>query len=225
MPKDYVRSKQIGAPPDYKREVLLMDDFDGSMNWSVSGTGAGYGAEHIEDAAYFGEKGLHLYTRPADCAVGDICTIEKYIDYPITDLLVFRARIGIPVLDTVGTFLMVLDIYDGTTRNQAVIRYEPFYRYMYYLDISGEFLKIDGYRQYLEDGFWTTFEYAIDCSTKEYIYVLFNGIKTDLTGIRFDVIGATTSKRAELWIRVTTRLEEQTSLYLDALYAGELEHI
>lgn len=71
--------------------AIFHDDCSGTEPYLVTGTGTGFQASYVTEAAFLGLNGLKVQTRETDAAVGDWC--KAIIHLPANKLPIIRAQL------------------------------------------------------------------------------------------------------------------------------------
>ena len=215
----------INADPQFKRGILMLDEAEGTCHWTGSGDGADFVVDYHVDAAIFGTKGLLIQTRSTTPAEDDQVAVVQYVTFPETDLLITRFRIRIPTVSTVKRFTVHTQFHDGTNLLTAGIGYNNETHALSYYNAAGGWTGIDGYTATTADGFTSIMELILDQANKNYLSVLFKGLRTDLSGLSFYTSAASTLKDLYIQFLLDTAGAAQAEIHLDSIYVGELEQL
>lgn len=225
MSKDFTPDKLISADLMFAKGILLLDQCEHPVLWTLAGTGSDYDMTIVDEAAYFGRRGLRLRTKETTPAANDTVTATKKIAFPETNLLVYRLFLCAPDVSQTLAFWIRADFNDGSNAYAAAIKWLPNGPALQYLDSAGNYQTITGYGQTSVDGNWINLEMVLSLTTHTYISVTFNGIKTALTDIAFYDEGAAATLYHDFQIGQIAQGAARSVVYIDAIYIGEFLNI
>lgn len=211
----------IGIEAQYKRGVLFLDNMEYTTPYVVTGTGSDFAVAVAPGAKLFGEKGLEMKTRSTSPAEDDIVTAKIQICYPESDRLVTRLRIGIPDISQTKDVQVTLTILNGMREYLAGIKYDAEAKKLYFWSAGGAWVEFTGYGYTIYDTFWTILDIGIDLGKLEYLFCLFMGAETDMSGTAFQNVGVSAGRSIELSIVDTALTAAVSVVFIDSLYIGE----
>lgn len=221
MGRDHLGQFLLNSNANFGRGIMLLEDCEGTFNWTVSGTGGDDTHEYATAAAFIGTNGIHMKTRVTSAATNDTLRIAKILDYPASGLIVFRARFNWP--DNSNVALMRLDL--DVSRGNQLIRYrivlEPGAPEIYYLDSGNNEVDNGGGLKRVYDNQWGAVELVVDANNGEYRYVQQQGWKWDLSGQAGYEVSQPDEKGVTLAFELVASSEAPAEAYLDQIYLGE----
>lgn len=207
------------------RGMLLLDDCEGTLLWTISGTGADFAGTFETGAAFHGTKGLQLVTRVTDPADNDVCKALRYLAYPAAKLVVGRVLIGVPDVSVVRYIEFDLHTFDGSKEYQASVIWRPNTPRMEFKNSAGNNETLAGYGQAFPDGAWTTFAFGFEVDTMKYLFAELNGIRKDLSAEGIYEVGASSDRCVTMSITLVTIGAALATAYFDSIYCGQYLNI
>ena len=196
MSRDYFGNYPIVAGLGFSRDVLLLDDCEGTMTWEVSGTGGDDVHEYLAAAAWQGTYGMHLKTRTTGTTVDDYVLAQKLFDWPSTNLLVARLRVTPVVVANTKGITITLAADDGSDGYTGAIKLAPDGSKVYYSNSAGSWVELTDLAMTYYALHWLTVELALDLKAHTYRHLRFNGWETDLSTLSLKAAGASASRGA-----------------------------
>jgi len=221
MSRDYFGNLPVVAGMAFSRDILLLDDCEGTFTWQTAGTGGDDVHEYLAAAAYAGTAGLHLKTRTTDAAENDLLLAQKWFGYPETGLLVARAKIASPSWAAVKAINFIAVHGDGARNYNGQLKYTPATGVVAYANAAGVATAIAALAHLELEYQFTTWELVIDCRTHQYLSVAINGLRASLVGVALWDSAAATQRYAGLALSLTTSGAAPAELYASHIYAGE----
>jgi len=221
MSRDYFGNLPVAAGMGFARDVLLLDDCEGSFTWTPTGTGGDDVHEYLAAAAYAGTAGLHLKTRTTAAAEDDWLQVTKALSYPESGLLVLRAKIAMPAQANLKSVSLVLSEAAGTTCYLAQAKWTPGTPKVEYVDAAGDLIQIPALANKPLDTAFSTIELAIDCRAHQYLSLAINGLRADLAGLGLYNAGAETYRYSAVVLKIVASAGAPAELYASHIYVGE----
>jgi hypothetical protein len=222
MPREYFGNLPIVAGMTFTRDVLYLDDCEGTCNWSKTATDANATITHETAAALMGTYGLQLYSGDADPAEDDVVSAVKVFGHSGSDLLICRLRVASPEVGLWKTIDLKLQCGDGTEYYLATLRWSIVDAKVYYLNSAGTYTAIAALAQTTQDNQWLTLELAIDLGDHQYLSITINGNTADLTGTALQHPGASSNRYTQLTLTGTVAGAAAATAYFDMIYLGEI---
>ncbi len=221
MPRDHVGLYPVSSQMGFSRGIILLDDAEGTFNWTVTGTGSDFAASYETDAAFMGTKGIKLVTKTTTPAENDSCQIERFMPYPEADLLTMRMRCCLPLVSNVKYVMFSVYTYDGERLYQAEMLWQPKDGGVYMAVEHLQSIEIPGSNWEVVNGAWVTMEFTVNLKDKKYISAMFNGTRADMSAHLIEVLSASTKRYMRINAKVVADGAAQTTIYCDFIYAGE----
>lgn len=223
--RDHLGNPFFSGRPEFARGVLLMDDCEGALTWTKSGTAGDSTLSLDAEAAFYGATGMKLVSRTTGAAAGDTIQAYKGVDIPESGLLVFRAKIRCPNTARLDKIDLSAAVYIGATYKEAVLRWDEQLGKLQYKDDTGAFVDLMTGGPNAYQGTWTTMELMIDTRAFRYIRARYNGQVYDLDGINLLSAAAANLRQCLLRITASTETAFPVTLHADCIYAGEYEDL
>jgi len=181
--RDHLGNFALASNMHFARGVLLLDDCEGGMWWTPSGTGGDDVHELSTEAAFTGAKSLKTATRTTSAAVHDNVALARYMSRSESGLVAMRLMIMMP--DVSATYSIELNLYDYTIPDiyQGSLRWYPNIPLLQYVDAANDAQPIPGADLTVLDNQWVNMELIIDCHGHQYLTARLDGAVFDLTGL------------------------------------------
>ena len=222
MPRDFFGNYPIVAGLGFSRDVLLLDDCEGTMTWEVGGTGGDDVHEYLAAAAWQGTYGMHLKTRTTGTTVDDYVIAQKLFDWPATDLLVARLRVTPVVVANTKGITITLAADDGSDGYTGAIKLAPAGSKVYYYNSAGAYVELTDLAMTYYALHWLTAELAIDLKAHTYLHVRLNGQEVDLSTSSLQAAGASASRGAYLQLAAIASAAGPGELYADNIVVHQI---
>lgn len=222
MPRDYFGNLPLVAGMGFSRDILLLDDCEGTMTWSISGTGGDDVHEFAAAAAWQGAYGLRLKTRTTLAAQDDYVAAAKLYQYPASGLLVARLRVAPLTAAAIKRIGLLLLIDDGTIIHQASLNLMCSAGTTQHLNSAGTYTAIAAMAMTYLGTQWYTIELAIDCAAKTYLHARLNGIHVDLSAQALYTPGAAAARGAQTGLLVVAAAAAAAEIYADNIVTHEI---
>lgn len=168
MGKEYLPQVQVLSTLPSPADVILADDFEGILKWSINWTGGGFGKKNPA-AAYLGNYGLQLKTRETDATIDDYVEATQYPGMIRGKHFEASIRIHNAWDPFVGGILLWFLVWDPTKRTSYGFRYDFKEGKWYYLDANNDWSHLSGLTQRPDDMTWNVPKLIIDASKREYL--------------------------------------------------------
>jgi len=225
MPSSRLTANQIGAALQFKREVMFMDDFEQTIPYTITGTGADFAAAIETGSVYIGTKGMLMSTKLTTPAADDYVSLAKKICFGLSGRVVIRVRIGIVTIAHLKDFQVFISYCATTTGFKGGLKYDATVPDLKYYNSTGGWTGIAGTAYNFEDDAWITMEFQIDMGTARYLPVTFGGHLFDFAGPYMKNMGAVNKRQMTIEFIATAAGANKAYLRLDSLYVGELINI
>lgn len=221
MPGGSTGGFNVGSSLQYERGILLLEDCEGIDVWDGSGTGSDYAVDFITQAAFYGSKGLQIQTKTTTPTDGDVVAATRLLPMPAGDRVVIRMRVQTVFISTLDHYYAKFHVHDGSREYAAAIRVSLATPKLEYLDLGGSWVEVSGYGQKGTNYSWHILEFQVDVGSKEYLSVLYQGIETDLSGIKYQDVGASVLRYTKIELAAEAAAGDSVKVYFDAIYVGE----
>jgi len=222
MPRDYFGNYPIVSGLGFSRDVLLLDDCEGTCAWTKNAIDANATVTFETAAAFTGTYGLQLYSGDATPELGDTVTATRSLSYPEVGLLVARCRLAIPTLATLAYLDLILQAWDGAHEYYGTLRLDPNTPETSYVGADGNWHALADLAYTPYAGAWMTLELALDVAAKRYLHAIYGGTKVDLSALDLYDAGAQSPRMSQVQLQVTTAGAAATTAYADNIYVGQI---
>jgi hypothetical protein len=221
MGQEFFQSRIVESSFGFGRGILLLEDCEGYIQWSKSGTGGDDILTMSNVAAFRGSYGMRLKTRTTGAAAGDEIFASRCLGWPESGRLVYRARIR-PVGDAaIASVGLQLAVGNGVRIHLAGLAYYPNTGEVKYVDDTGGWVAIAALGQLILDIEWVSVEIVLDVLTFAYVSVCCNGLRASLAGVGMYDSGASTRRYVNPGVQVLTAGAAPAEAYADDFYVGE----
>lgn len=204
MGRDAKSGELIRTTFGFESETLLVEDCEGANNWSVSGTGAGYGLNWAASCAKSGEYGAELFTRIFGAAADDTVLAERRFGWPEQGQVVVRLGLWWTVPSLVKTTVVALGISQAGGVWTASVRANPYIAKLDYLGSGGSYTVLsDRVGQYASMS-WYVLEFAVDLTLKEWLWIRWEGVLYDMTGVALRKVSSTGSRGLSIGVETSS---------------------
>ena len=221
MPLDHTGLYPVSSQMGFSRGVVLLDDCEGTFNWTATGTGSDFAASYETDAAFMGTKGMKLVTKTTTPADGDYVQVRRYMPYPEADLMTMRMRVALEQVSDCEYVYFIVYPYDGVNQYQASILWAPNAGAVWIRESGGGYIEIPGSVWAVVDGAWVTMEMTLNLADFKYVSAMFNGVRGDMSAFSMDPLGANTNRYMRFEIKIVAIGPAITTVFFDFIYAGE----
>lgn len=223
MSKDHLPPSMPRRLDGFNPDVLLLEDFEGAINWTVTGTGVNFGLDQSAVAARSGRYGARLYTRPLTPAALDQCQATRDYGLPHSGRETLSIHWAIPNPATCYAVVLAPIIYIGTGLIMPTIYYRPPLAQTYILDAAGLEYALPGCAFPTAAGAWQTMYLDLDLNAHCYLAAGVHGVHVDLAGMPCQFISFPTTSAQRIQFGTTAAGAAQTEAYFDDLlvYAQE----
>jgi hypothetical protein len=221
MGRDHFPNIPIGAGMGFARGVMLLDDCEGTMTWTVTGTGGDDVHLFATAAAWQGTYGMHLKSRTTAAAENDTVGVLKMFDYPGSGLLVARLRVCPVAVAAIKSINVHFRIDDGAQQYAAYFRLAISTGKVYYTDAAGNWIEIATMATTFTGGNWYTIELSIDCLAHKWLAARFNGFEYDASALPLYNDAATAGRFSLLGCYIIATDAPPAEIYADNIYVGE----
>lgn len=207
---------------DRRGDVVWLDDFESSLNkWFTSSSGAGGGVSASLTYARNGQTSA-LLTAGSDAAA--IATMEHSLPFPHLSRFGFEASESHPLdTDIIDYFI---DLFDGSTKTEFVIRQRIVINDVQYQDENGVFVTFTTTPTILASfTFFNASKIVVDFTSKEYVRLILNNVEYDLSGIAAKESASVS--RAQLIVRIRNigREGNNDKVYVDDVIVTQNEPV
>jgi len=181
--RDHLGNFALASNMHFARGVLLLDDCEGGMWWTPSGTGGDDVHELSTDAAFTGTKSLKTATRTTLAAANDNILLTRSMPRSESGLVAMRCMAM--MVDVSATYSIELNLSDdnGTDMINGALQWLPNTPQLQYLDAAGADQVIPGGALSVADGQWVNIELIIDCKDQQFLTARLDGAVFDLRGL------------------------------------------
>ena len=225
MSRDHIGAFNVNSNLNFAKGIMLLDNCEGTCNWTKAGTGADPVLDYNSAAAFIGTNGMRIQTRSTSPAQYDVCSATKIIHLPVSGYMKFRAMCNFPDVSLVQQLSMMLYLYHLTDIWKAELRLTPNTPTMQYMNAAGGATAIADMALKVADGQWFELEVGVDVTEHEYVAAQFNGIEVALSKIGFYDADDTTFTGANLFLEIGSAGAAQATAYFDQIYCGEYPDI
>ena len=220
MSRDFFGPIPVVSGLQFARDVLLLDDCEGTCAWTKNAIDANATVTFETAAAFAGVAGLQLYSGNADPEMNDYVTATRSLSYPEVGLLVARCRLAIPTLATLGSLDLILQAWDGAHEYYGTLRLDPNTPKTSYGGADGNWHTLADLAYTPYAGAWLTLELAVDVAAKKYLHAIYGGTKVDLSTLALYDAGAQSERMSQVQLEATTAGAAATTVYADNIYVG-----
>lgn len=219
MSRDHFTADLLTDKSAFTRDVLLLDNCEGTCLWTGEGTGADFTADFLAAAARRGLKGLRIKTRVTTPAAGDAVGAYRYFSCPETGVLLLRSWIALPTPGDVAALDFVSAIGHGVTMAYGGIWCNVTAGTTHRIDDTGGYTACPTLDFTWRAGGWHCFEFAVDRRNHNYLFVGVDGARLDLTGIPYFTYAAPPTISSHMLFDVYTAADAPATLYADDMMA------
>lgn len=221
MSRDHLGQFMVSSSLGFARGILILEDCEGTMNWTVSGTGGDDVHAFATAMAFMGTYGLSMATRTTAAAQNDLLQVVKLVGYPETGLLVLRARLMFPDLTGAASVNLVCAAFNGVREWVGMLSIIPATGVVSYYNSVGGMTNVAGLAGLIQANGWATMELVVDMLRMEYIEAAWNGRRADLSGASLNDAAATTYRECRIGLSIVASAAPPARLAADNIYAGE----
>jgi len=219
---DHLSQNLIGSDLGFARGILLLDDCQGTFNWTVVATGGDDLHDYHSSAAFRGTNGMRLRTRATAPDVADFVDVRRYLGYPESGRAVLRVKTCLPDVSVVDYINWGLDVQNGADRYTCAVLLYPNTPDLVYQNFDGMPESVPELALPIQDRSWLTFEMAVDFAGLAWIEIALGGIRVDLGGAGIFRQGGDGTRTLMATIGVGTIGAATCTLYADDIYVGEI---
>lgn len=223
--RDHLGVFNVSSDLQFARGILLLDDFEGTLNWKILGSNANHSGDVHADAAFMDSQGLKLDTGATATADGDYVMAVKGIGWPSNDLLVMRFRVALEQIADCEMVSIFPEAKDGSDQMHARVDWHPGDGTVEYLDSAGSMQSLGTYGWTIDADTFVEMELVLDLATHQYISFALNGEETDMAGIAYQDVGDDTDRLLLMRIYVECTAAGNAVAYVDSFYAGQFLYI
>lgn len=221
MSRDHLGQFTVGSNLGFARGVQLLEDCEGTCNWSVSGTGGDDVHAFATVAAFMGLNGLRLKTRVTGAAENDYVMLSRAIGLGESGLIVFRGRLALPAVTGVKYVSIGVGIADGDRLYAGWMSWTQVGGAVLICGPAGAGVASGVQATGLVGREWVTWELVIDGRAMEYEEVAFNGSRARDVGVALWDSGADAHRWVGLDLMVWADANAPAEMYVDNMYVGE----
>jgi hypothetical protein len=221
MPRDFLPGFNVAANMGFAKGVLLLEDFNSSLTWIITGTGGDDVHEVAAQAAFSGAYGLRLKTRTTSAAANDVVFATRFFSWPESGLVVLRGRFALVDSTKVSKVQVDLFLRDGSRLYEAQLLYQPNTPALSYLGSAGVPVPLASAVWSPLNDQWVQVEMIVDALSFEYVSVMANGVREVLPGVAIYDVAASSLRGADVRLSVVAIGAAPAEAYFDDLYVGE----
>jgi hypothetical protein len=215
MGRPYIRRIDIQSFPAFYGNILCYDDFESTLKFDSSGTGADYIGDLSESYTYFGSKSLKMKTRATDPAEDDYVSCCRTISPRDCFTISVKFLALFPVVTSPKHFAVYFYFDDFVHYYTAAIRYEISDKKLHFLNSLSEWQAIDNIFIELSYPQWLFFELGFNLLTGKYISAQMAGLKADLSNENLNDIGTSDVYDSRIELRLTSNNNLKPEVYVD----------
>jgi len=219
--RDHFGNLPVLAGMAFSRDVLLLDDCEGTFTYIIVATGGDDTHEYLAAAAYAGTAGMHLKTRVTAAVENDYIQACKFLGYPESGLLVGRVKVAIPTLAAVKTIDFALSANAGANAYMGQLKWTIATGVVAYIDAAGAAQTVAALENIPYATAFCTLELALDLRTMTYLHARVNGLTADLSGIALYDGGAEAFRYTAWALKATASASPPAQIYAANIYAGQ----
>jgi len=208
----------------FNKSVIFQDNCNGTFNYIISGSGAGYNAEYSTAAALNKTNGIKLYTRAVGAQATDYVRIDKYVEALHRRALEYYIRFKIVDITLTESVRFGYSIYDGSRAYVCRIHIVSNTGQIGIYSTAGTPAILTGVDTKIITGQINTAILRVNAISKKYIDLTFNGVKYDLSSYTFADIGASTDNYAKITIVAYNSTTTQQFVYCDAVKVSDINY-
>jgi hypothetical protein len=203
------------AAPPAAGETIIIDDMEGPLNWTGSGTGADWTVALSTGSAHSPSHSLDLTTRQTTPTAGDTVTALFSTTYPAYPRLTLSLWLDPGALLSQGPTDAILRVNAGAHKYSAGLRYDHANAKWYYWDVAGAFQEIVALAGLLAADTWYHVTLVIDLAAHHYVSATLDTVTADLAGIDMEDDGAEVASYCTLALRSSTGAGLPQGAYFD----------
>lgn len=222
MSREHLGQFAIAGNMGFTRGILLLDDCEGTLGWTISGTGGDFAGAYATAAAWVGTNGLHLATKTTNPAQYDIVEAARVLEWQESGLVVFRLRFASPD---------VSDVRKITVKLGKDLEDDVYWAEVDFLPQSNEVKYRSGAAAWVDTGIdpggvadlqWGTCEIVVDLTALKWVSLRMFGQYVDMSDIAMWEYAASGSVKAVLpHVVVDANAGAVAEGYFDQMYVGE----
>jgi len=221
MGRDHLGQFMVSSALGFGRGIMLLDDCEGTFNWTVSGTGGDDVHAYATAMAFMGLNGMSLATRTTAAAQNDLLQVVKLVGYPETGLVVSRARIMFPNLTGAASVNFLVDAFNAVRQYRAMLSIVPATGVVSYYNSAGGMTVIPELKGLIQAAGWATMELVVDLLAFQYVEAAWNGSRVSLAGVAMNDVAATTYRECRIGMNIIASAAPPATLAMDNWYVGE----
>jgi hypothetical protein len=223
--RDHLGVFNVSSDLQFARGILLLDDFEGTLNWKVTHSNANASGVVHADAAFMGSQGMKLDTGATGTADGDWVMATKGVGWPSNDLLVMRFRVALNQIADCEMVSIFPEVRDASDQMHARVNWHPGDGTVQYLDSAGSLQDLGTYGWTIDADTFAEMELVLDLAQHQYISFALNGEETPMDGIAYQDVGNDTDRLILMRIYVECTAAGNAVAYVDSFYAGQFLYI
>jgi len=202
--------------------VLLFDDIEDLLKWTISGDGADYAGTKDTSVAFNKDASLKLITKATTPAVGDKVTALRDMPVPSSKRIEVTCFFRFDVQADTDLVQFELTYFDNTNQHVVRLVYDPVGEKWRYYNSSASTVDVTGGAQALLAGSFHRLRFIVDFSTDEYILLECDDLTVDMTGTACYTTAETTNKILRFAIRIQNELTNRAIAYFDDILVKEV---
>lgn len=180
MPKEYLPSQTILGTVPLAESIIYFDDFESSIQWNLSGTGADYRVDVVSDRSFTGAYCMDLISRSAYAAADEV---HAYRDLylPVSQRVRLVCHFMVIDLDNTSDLQFRIQHTDGATDVYSLflVQYDTAnFRWEYYNGTT--WVTITGMTQYMYSTGWNRLTLDVDVGNSLYTTIECNDVSASI---------------------------------------------
>jgi len=180
MGREHIPAASLTSHHGFARDVLLLDDCQGTFNWTAAGTGGDDVHAYAAAAAFTRLKGMHLATRTTAAADNDYLSATRRLGLPESEVLRLQCRLNIPLMAKVAEVDVQLSINDGINLCCFAIRLMCLSGLVQREDTDGNWVTIPGITVNWSDAASVLLALDVSVRSMNYLALSLNGLRAAL---------------------------------------------
>jgi len=218
--RDHLGVFSMGADLKFSRSVLMLDDCEGTFDWTSSGDGSDFVADHAAVKVWSGTNAIRLKTRTTGAAHLDTVRIVKVRNFPTSGLVVWRSRINLADVSLVSGVQLWMSFNDGANAYAPIVTIDSQTPSITYTNAAGGTSTLAGSGYPIEDYEWLEVEVRYDLDGLMWQSVEIAGVVYDLSSVALYATGAVTKRNIAINYRVYAEQAGIPTVYVDNIYIG-----
>ena len=197
---------------DRRGDTVWLDDFEvGIGKWVANSWGAG---GNVAVSKSYARNGIYSCAMTAGSDGFHMAQIYRVMAYPVLGLLGFECSFAFD--SDLDWFGLLFDLYDGTHRHEALVKYDYSNTKLQILDGNGDLHDLEtGLDIYVANyPFWTV-KVVVDFVNVNYVRVILNNTEYDVSGIDYLYNADASNPRLRPGVKNMGQLGQNAVVYID----------